>query len=292
VESPEARAMNPQDPRENAAPKRHVTVLESVEEIRSLARGGATVRDAMSSTVAINPSVGELAATNSFRPLDRPSMALLTVIDDGDDSGEKVRIRASAFVIGRVDGDLVIPHDVGISGRHVEISRRFEAGHHRWYLRDLQSTNGTFVRASSVILNPDQEVLIGRARFKFEPAGALPDDAGTAGATRKWQAVSSQEIAAITSPSLVEMTAAGEGRRFRLAEPEVWIGRDPKQCAIVLEDQTVDPRHARAYRSDRRRWMLENSRSLNGLWVRVQEIPLERGGQFQCGEQRFLIKIL
>ena len=34
------------------------------------------------------------------------------------------------------------------------------------------------------------------------------------------------------------------------------------------------------------------ARSLNGIWLRVGEVPLERGGQFQCGEQRFLIRIL
>ena len=89
---------------------------------------------------------------------------------------KSVRIRPNSFVIGRVEGDLTIPHDGGISGRHAEISRRYENGEHCWYLKDLQSTNGTFVRAATVILSHEQEFLIGSRRFRFE----LPIAARTA----------------------------------------------------------------------------------------------------------------
>ena len=226
-------------------------------------------------------------------------MALLTVFDDGDDSGETIRLRAASFMIGRVEGDLIIPHDGGISGRHAELSHVGSRGASRgWYLRDLQSTNGTFVRASTVILFAEQEVLIGRIRFQFDPAAtsAVPAAApisGPADATRKWQGLSAKDIAALGKPSLVEMTPRGEGRRYPLAEPEVWIGRDPNQCTIVLNDATVDPRHARVHRDAKGRWVLENARATNALWVRAcRRFPIDRGGQFQCGEQRFAIKIL
>ncbi len=289
--------MNPTNPRENAAAaggRRQATVMESVEEIRALSRRRLTAREEVTQTVAIGaPS----DAAELFRPVERPTMALLTVFDDGDDAGELIRIRASTFMIGRVEGDLVIPHDGGISGRHAELSRRIEGSQSRWYLRDLQSTNGTFVRAATVILLADQEVLIGRGRFRFDAAAALavPEPAAVPGplnATRKLQGLSPGDLAALGRPSLVEMTPRGEGRRYVLGEPEVWIGRDPNQCTIVLNDATVDPRHARVHRDAKGRWVLENARSTNGLWVRVQEILLDRGGQFQCGEQRFAIKIL
>ncbi len=298
------------DPRENAAPgvPRHATVMESVEEIRSLARRAATVREAAPPATVREPALSQSAAAarvpvaaEPFRPVERPPMAVLTVIDDGDDSGEILRIRAGTFVIGRVEGDLVIPHDGGISGRHAEIVRRPEGGQFRWYLRDLRSTNGTFVRAANVILHPDQEVLIGRGRFRFEPAGVSQgpgptsppgSGAGPPEATRKWQAITPQDLAALSRPSLVELTAQGEGRRFPLNDAETWVGRDPDQCTVVLDDPTADPRHARAYRDPKGRWVLENARSVNGLWVRVQEISIDRGGQFQCGEQRFLVRIL
>ncbi|MCA1686517.1 MAG: FHA domain-containing protein [Planctomycetia bacterium] len=291
--------MKPPDPRENAAtgPRRQATVLESVEEIRAQARRASTAREPAPTAAPPASQAAAPDAAEPFRPVERPSMALLTVIDDGEDTGEVIRIRGGSFVIGRVEGQLVVPHDGGISGRHAEIVRRPEGGQFRWYLRDLQSTNGTFVRVASVILHPDQEFVIGRRRFRFEPAGsaqapaALPGP-GPADATRKWQAITPQDIAALTKPALVELTPQGEGPRFPLDEPEVWIGRASDLCRVVVNDPTVDPRHARAYRDSKNRWVLENARSVNGLWVRVQELPLERGGQFQCGEQRFVIRIL
>jgi pSer/pThr/pTyr-binding forkhead associated (FHA) protein len=287
--------MKPNDPREGAE-RPHATVLESVEEIRALARSSATVRESVPPTVQGGPT-GSTVPTEPFRPVDRPSMAVLTVLDDGDETGEQVRVRAATFVIGRVDGDLVIPHDPGISGRHAELSRRNEGGKFRWYLRDFQSTNGTFARASQVVLHHGQEVLIGRTRLRFEagtPAG--PEPAGGAGgsavaSTRKWQAPAPPGPATAARPVLVELTPEGEGRRFPVTEPESWIGRDPAG-RVVLNDPTVDHRHARVFRDPKGRWVIANAGSVNGVWARVDEIALERGGQFQCGEQRFAIKVL
>jgi pSer/pThr/pTyr-binding forkhead associated (FHA) protein len=285
--------MRPNDPVEGT-PRRQATVLESVEEIRSLVRG-ATVREAVPDTVQA-PAIGSGPAAQPFRPVDRPSMALLTVLDDGDDSGEVVRLRAPSFVIGRVDGDLVIPHDGGMSARHAEITRRREGGESRWILRDLQSTNGTFARASTVVLHHGQEVMIGRTRLRFEsstPPDPAPADPAEVNATRKWQAIPAPAAPAVPAPrpTFVELTPQGEGRRFPLSEPETWIGRDPS-CRVNLSDPTVDARHARVARDAKGRWVLSNARSTNGVWARVDEIALDRGGQFQCGEQRFLFKVL
>jgi pSer/pThr/pTyr-binding forkhead associated (FHA) protein len=189
----------------------------------------------------------------------------------------------------------VIPHDSGISARHAEITRRTEGGQYRWYLRDLQSTNGTFVRASTVNLNQDQEVLIGRGRYKFDSgarsAADMPDVDGSPEETRKWS-IPKQKILEAGLPALVELTPKGPGRRYILTEPEFIIGRDAERCQMVLDDPTVDAKHARAFKDGKNRWVLENLRSVNGLWVRVLEIPLDRGALFQCGEQRFLIKVL
>ena len=180
--------MKPTDPRENTPPGRlHVTVVESVEEIR------ARVADA--DTVWEEAPPAETAATTAeqtvpFRPAERPPMAILTVLDDGETSGEKVRVRSSTFVIGRVEGNLIIPHDNGMSARHAELSRRLEGGSYRWFLRDLGSTNGTFVRAANVLLQADQELLIGGSRLRVEVGGNEPAPkpgrgAGPSGA-RSW----------------------------------------------------------------------------------------------------------
>jgi pSer/pThr/pTyr-binding forkhead associated (FHA) protein len=286
--------MNPEDAgRSPAAARRQATVLESVEEIRALIRGLPAFEEQAStpaSTAAIEPD------STAFRPSVRPPMALLCVLDDGDSSGEIVRLRASSFVIGRVDGNLTIPDDGGISGRHAEISRRSENGEHRWYLKDLQSTNGTFVRASTVILSHDQEVLIGGGRFRFEVPQAADEPAhaidSAANATRKWESLSGSTTVATSAPIFIDVSPGRPGRRFALREREYWVGRDPGQCSIVVDDPMVDRRHARVYRDEKNRWIIANARSRNGVWARIQEVGLGRGGFFQCGEQRFFFRVI
>jgi pSer/pThr/pTyr-binding forkhead associated (FHA) protein len=197
-------------------------------------------------------------------------MALLCAFDDSLDSGETVRIRVPSFVIGRAEGNLVIPHDGGMSSRHAEIARRFVDGRYRWSLRDLGSTNGTFVRTARALLSDGQELLIGGTRYRFDVPGATASPA----------------------PRLVEVRPQGEGPALPVTGPEAWIGRDPRQCTIVLDRPLVSPRHAVIQARRHGHWIIQNAGSCGGLWLRVQEIELGRGGQFQCGEQRFLIRII
>ncbi len=286
---------NPKDQSPPAGMGRHgATVIESVEEIR------AQIRAATLTTVAtpVEQPVSQLqnsAGPKPFRPNIRPPMALLTILDDGDDTGEIVRVRAHATIVGRVDGDIVIGHDNGISSRHAEISRRSENGEWAWYLKDLQSTNGTFVRTSTVLLSQGQELLIGRRRFRFEaPATALGavEPAPVANATQKWESLSRDQILAASRPELVDISPGSLPQRFPLPDGETFLGRDASLCSIIVEDDLVDRRHARLFRDAKGRWVIANLQSRNGLWARVQEVKLGRGAYFQCGEQRFLFKSL
>jgi pSer/pThr/pTyr-binding forkhead associated (FHA) protein len=260
------------------------TRLESVEEIRAATQAVRT------------PTLKEQVPgsdTLPYRPAHRPPVAQLCVLDDGQLDGEWVRIRTAKFVIGRSEGDLIIPHDTIMSGRHALLSRQVENGRYRWYLSDLQSTNGTYLRVGKAALKPGQELLLGSRRYRFEgPAGdgsqtGVPDESTPRG-TQGW------EVAAPggSTPSLVELTSRGEGQRFLLTKPENWVGRDASQCAIVLaNDQSVSPRHCRLFRDARGRWFVENARSLNGTWVRLDRIAIDGTGQFQLGEQRFLLRV-
>jgi pSer/pThr/pTyr-binding forkhead associated (FHA) protein len=285
--------MNPADPRRQPdVTPRNRTVLESVEDIRAQIRGAAAAREPTASPA--RPAEPDQDAT-PFRPALRPSMGLLYVMDDGEDASEILRIRTSSFTIGRVEGNLTIPHDSGISGRHAEISRRYENAEHVWYLTDLRSTNGTFVRAASITLAHEQEFLIGTHRYRFEaPAPSLPPEpAGAdAGGTRKWEAIPGAQAIAAWKPVLLDVSPGRAGPPFPLAEQEYWLGRDPRVSSIVIDDPLADRRHARLFRDEKNRWMIANNRSRNGLWARIDEVKLGRGGLFQCGEQRFFFKVL
>jgi pSer/pThr/pTyr-binding forkhead associated (FHA) protein len=265
------------------------TVLESAEEVRQAVQAAQEItRSRQQSAVS---ELSQSAATESFRPRNRPLMARLKVHFDGEDEGQEIAVFTSPFVIGRVEGNLVIDNDNEISGRHAELVRVFDNGRHYWQLHDLKSTNGTFVRTAVALLKNQQEVLLGgrRYRFEIETAG---DDVGKHNfpATRKVQrapARSEQQPLA----NLVEVGDTGREKRFEVTTTESWIGRDPRLCSIVLDDPMVSPRHARLYRDKQNRWLLANAKSLNGVWLRINRIDLGNTAQFQLGEQRFSIRV-
>jgi pSer/pThr/pTyr-binding forkhead associated (FHA) protein len=260
------------------------TRLESFEEIRDATQANkrpATVKEAARQDAV------------AYRPTRRPPMALLCILDDGRDDGEWIRIRADRIVIGRVDGEVRIPHDDMMSGRHAELFRERTGDRVRWHIRDLGSTNGTYARISTTLIRQGQEMLVGTRRFRFTTgaqAAALEEAAAEpAKGTRGWQAVAPTDII----PSLVELTPQGEGQRIYLNKEEHYIGRDPAMCDILLSDDLmVSARHARLYRDDKGRWHVENLGSRNGVWLRIDKMAIDSTAQVQLGEQRFMIKVL
>jgi hypothetical protein len=251
--------------------RRSATVLESVDELLGRPVRDPTIVEAPSPAAAgLEAELPARAdyAPSAFRPSLRPPMAILCAYDDGSHTGETLRIRVPSFVIGRATGDLVIPHDGGMSGRHAEIARRSVDGRHRWSLRDLGSSNGTFVRTARASIVNGHELLIGGARYRFELPNGSP------------------------APRIVEIGPRGDGPALAIAGPETWIGRDPRLCAIVLDRPWIGPRHAviRARRAGR--WMIEKGDSGDGVWLRIEEVDVGRGCEFQCGEQRFLFRVL
>lgn len=264
------------------------TRLESVEEIRQAMKSRR------------NPTQKEAAETETpaFRPLRRPPMALLCILDDGREEGEWYRLRSERTVLGRSEGDIVIPHDTMMSSRHAEILRKLELGRYVWYLADLRSTNGTYVRVGNALLKHNQEMLIGGRRYRFESGAAPLEPPADATAhegdsqlvqTRGWQAVQPSDFI----PSLVELTTQGDGQRYLLQKPDNLMGRDARVCNVLVHnDPLLSPRHAVFHRDKKGRWHVENARSINGVWLRVDQIVLDNACQFQLGEQRFLVRLL
>ncbi|HEV8066208.1 MAG TPA: FHA domain-containing protein [Planctomycetaceae bacterium] len=230
----------------------------------------------------------------AFQPLFRPPMALLDIIDDGGESEESVRIRGEALTIGRSQGDVVIPHDGQMSGMHAKISRRLENRGYEWFLSDLNSRNGTFIRVARVPLADGQMFLLGSHRYVYRaaatPAAAAPADrpAGTQG----WQTVSPADLARLT-PTLVRLNPDGAEKPFPLMSDQVTLGQDPAVCGIVLDDDpAVSTLHAKIRRDERGGLVLEDANSRNGIWLAIQEHRFRKSIRFQLGEQRFRLRIL
>ena len=123
-----------------------VTVIESQPDIRAtLFVEGAEKDDAKQAET--NPK-----SPRPFRPVNRPPMAIIRVMDDNQISGRLERMYTDTFRIGRVSGDIVIPHDTRISSTHAEVTRRQSGDGWTFSLRDLKSTNGTFAKIRKVLL--------------------------------------------------------------------------------------------------------------------------------------------
>jgi hypothetical protein len=163
--------------------ERFGTLIETEDDVRQALQSGhkgrpsgPPIRSELSPAPAQAPSAARPAVP--FRPTVRPPVAVLTVFDDGKTDGEGIRIRDHRFTISRTEGDLCIPLDGRISGKHVEITHQFVGGRHRWVVTDLRGMHGTFVRVSRTVLADKAEFLVGNGRYRFD---ALQADAGGAG---------------------------------------------------------------------------------------------------------------
>jgi hypothetical protein len=211
-----------------------------------------------------SPAAGGLLSTPVFRPSQRPPMAIIKIFDDDQESAELVRIRRTPFDIGRQEGDLTIPHELQMSRRHARIERRQVSGQCQWFLTDLRSTNGTFVRARRVRLQDKAELLLGSDLVRFlQPGG--PETA-----------------------TLVKVAPGRYEDKVTLKPGVHWIGTAPNQCLPLLHgNKFLDPKHLRLEIDAQGQWRLFDCDSTNHVWVRVEEVRLVDGCCFQAGEQRF-----
>lgn len=210
------------------------------------------------------PAEGGLITTPVFRPTQRPPAAVIQVFDDDQERAELVRVRRTPFDIGRQEGDLTIPHELQMSRRHARIDRRQISGQWNWYLRDLGSTNGTFVRARRVRLRDKDEVLLGADLVRFlQPGG--PETA-----------------------MLLKVAPGRHEEKVLLRPGTHWIGTSASQCLPLLQgSKFLDPRNLRIELDSQGQWRLFDCGSTNHVWVRVEEVRLVDGCCFQAGEQRF-----
>lgn len=230
------------------------------------------------------PANAPFANEETYRPVIRPAVPILTVIDDGSiDEGEQIRIRKDSFVIGRSSGDLTIPNDATMSSRHAEIRLTTSRGQREWTLHNLESVNGTFVRVGTAAIAYDTIVLLGSRRFRLEKPSATAADVPGDDTLRIDQLAGSGK----GLPTLAESSGKPNALRFPLHSPHLTIGRIGSGCHIQLDDPLVAAVHAELIADSSGGWKLIAKKSRNGIWVKTDATPLASCCFFQCGEQRF-----
>ena len=86
-------------------------------------------------------------------------------------------------------------------------------------------------------------------------------------------------------PRLTEVGGAGDS--FSLGKPSLMFGRDAGCDLSAPDDPFLSPRHASFYQDERGRWMVEDKKSLNGVWLKIRRLALSQPAEFQIGQQRF-----
>ncbi|MEM9186767.1 MAG: FHA domain-containing protein [Planctomycetota bacterium] len=219
-----------------------------------------------------NGDVVQAASPVGFRPQRRPPTAVVFVYDDDQRGGEAVRVRVSPFTIGRHGGDFLVPHDGRMSAKHAVVTRSGGPNGWVWTLRDLQSTNGVFVRVRCAGLRDGDELLMGNRTVRFAAPG------GDGGGAR-----------------LEELRASRRPEKLTLGKGALVLGRGPACSKFLASEPTLDDRFATLTPLTGGGWRIEatgqpggpSTGADNGLWLRVSEATLVAGAKFQLGEQRF-----
>ena len=138
--------------------------------------------------------------------------------------------------------------------------------------------------------------MIGSTRYCFENSPAANETAvapprAPEQGTRFWQGPA-PEAGGYGSRArpLFNSVDHGDGPRFPLDSSEVWIGKDAHCRVAEPNDPLLTARHAKLRRQPDGRWMLENNKSVNGVWVRVEHITFVGVCRFMVGEQKFTIR--
>lgn len=210
------------------------------------------------------------------------SHQIVSIRKDGTD-GPAYPLPGEQTDFGRSEGDVQLDEDPYLSPRHFRILRR--GGD--WFLRDLQSVNGVYVRLRAAEeLVSGSMILIGQQVLRFD---LLEEDELPLGPARSGGCLvfGTPEVPAYAR--LVQYTTEGVGRDVHyLYRDETVLGRETGDI-VFTDDPFLSRRHA-VVRFDRsqKRTVLEDLGSSNGTCARLRgEHALSVGDHFRVGRHLF-----
>jgi len=140
-----------------------------------------------------------------------------------DGQQHTVALPTGPFALGRADGnDLSFPQDHAISSRHAVIEQQAND----WLIRDLNSTNGTYVNGNEIsgeqVLGSGDSIQLGQTQLAFHVAAAGQDAVATAPPGRYLDVTEEWEGAAAPGPA--QPTRQPQAQAARQPLPQAWPG--------------------------------------------------------------------
>jgi pSer/pThr/pTyr-binding forkhead associated (FHA) protein len=222
--------------------------------------------------------------SRSHRPaVGGAPVAHLAVISQDGSTGQTYWIEQGSVDIGREEGDIRLATDRFVSPRHARVYARGST----FYLRDLNSLNGVFlrVRESEALKDADQ-ILLGSEVLRF---GLLRDSEQGLGAANERGTDVYGSPARPRYACLCERTVEGAYRNvFYISSDETVIGREFGDL-VFTADSFMSRRHASVHRDPTAgTFTLRDLGSSNGTYLAIRgEVELREGDHLRVGQHLF-----
>lgn len=219
------------------------------------------------------------------RPPAAPAPARLIVVAQDGSPGRDYPLSQSVTDIGRSDGAILLPNDPYVSPRHARITRKDG----RFFIRDLGSTNGVFVRLRAPArLQSGDLVLIGLEVLRFELVTAADKGLGPAmdGDTQVFGSPMLPRYARLS-----QRTVEGVTRDiYHVSKDEMVVGREAGDI-VFTTDPFMSRRHASFTRERDGSFTLNDLGSSNGTYLAIRdEVALADGDHVRVGQHLFRLE--
>ncbi|MBP9708122.1 MAG: FHA domain-containing protein [Oligoflexales bacterium] len=201
---------------------------------------------------------------------------------NGPLSGQEIKLRRDATILGRDSGNLVILDDSEVSSNHCQIQKVGED----YQVFDMNSTNGTFVNDQRIVkakLKSGDVLTVGRTKFKF----ALEEEANVRHLNTTFHSslkksdtkttflgtVLEKEIAAdrISGMVLSIQYPDKQKEEVQLFQKLVFIGRSTP-FGKFEKDSELSRKHFLIKLNDHGELFIEDQNSTNGTFLNNQRI--------------------
>jgi pSer/pThr/pTyr-binding forkhead associated (FHA) protein len=122
------------------------------------------------------PTPASSPVAHTPRPVSRPALATLEVLNDGPDKGQRIDVFSALTNVGRGEHNDLVLRNESVSDSHAKLQKR-EGG---WYIVDVDSTNGTYVGGRRVkgeqLLTGAPDLRFGDVKVAFRPSESDVDE--------------------------------------------------------------------------------------------------------------------